>query len=560
MSRQLSLRTTVPLLKQEAKRWFALLQRADAGALARFHDAWPQAPQHPTLRDVQHALAREYGANSWVALIDRVSDMAIDRQSHDDRLATLLSHGWTGDVTTAARLRTRYPELATANVFTAAACGDVAAVQRFLQRDPTLVAAIDPVRGWTALAHVTYGRLDATHAVAMARLLLDAGADVHFRFDDGWGNPFTVLTGVAGDGEGEKPPHPLMRPLADVLFERGIDPFDTQLLYNTSLHHDDTSWLERLWAESERCGITELWRAREGRMLGGKFPSTTLDYLLGNAITRHREARTRWLLAHGASAHAVHAYSGRPLHTEASMHGFSRGVALLESHGATAQPLRDDQALAVALIQGDEALVRRLVAADSTLIQRSGVLHTAALHGQTAAVELLLGLGGEVNAVDHEGATPLHRAAQNGHVHTLTALLGVGGDLAHRDARFHATALEWAAVLGKQQAVDLLVPISHDVRALARVAAVERLNTVLRDAPHLANERLPGASAPTPLFCLPDDDEQGVAVAKVLLAFGANPQERDANGKSAIEAAKARGLDASAAAMARHDTHHTERA
>lgn len=204
--------------------------------------------------------------------------------------------------------------------------------------------------------------------------------------------------------------------------------------------------------------------------------------------------------------------------------------------------------------------MRRLVAADSTLIQRSGVLHTAALHGQTAAVELLLGLGGEVNAVDHEGATPLHRAAQNGHVHTLTALLGVGGDLAHRDARFHATALEWAAVLGKQQAVDLLVPISHDVRALARVAAVERLNTVLRDAPHLANERLPGASAPTPLFCLPDDDEQGVAVAKVLLAFGANPQERDANGKSAIEAAKARGLDASAAAMARHDTHHTERA
>lgn len=555
MSRQLSLRTTVPLLKQEAKRWFALLQRADAHALARFRDAWPDAPPQPTLRDVQHALAREYGASSWIALVDRVSDLAIDRQSHDDRLAALLSHGWTGDVATAQRLRTRYPELATVNVFAAAACGDVAAVQRFLQRDPALVAATDSVRGWTALAHVMYGRLDATHAVELAHLLLDAGADVHFRFDDGWGNAFTLLTGVAGDGEGEKPPHPLMQPLTDLLFARGIDPFDTQLLYNTSLHHDDTQWLERLWAECARRGTTDVWHARDGRGLGGKFPSCTLDYLLGNAVSRHHVARTTWLLAHGASARALHAYSGRPLHTEASMHGFARGVALLEAHGATAQPLGDDQALAVALIEGNDAEVQRLVAADPALIQKSGVLYTAALHGQTAAVQQLLGLGGEVNAVDHEGATPLHRAAQNGHVETLAALLEAGADLAHRDARFRATALEWAAVLGKQRAVDLLIPLSHDVRALARVAAVERLNAVLREAPHLANERLPGATSPTPLFCLPDDDELGVAVAKVLLAFGANPQERDANGKSAIDAAKARGLDASAAVMTGHTAH-----
>jgi uncharacterized protein len=34
----------------------------------------------------------------------------------------------------------------------------------------------------------------------MARLLLDAGADPHFRFDDGWGNAFTLITGAIGQG------------------------------------------------------------------------------------------------------------------------------------------------------------------------------------------------------------------------------------------------------------------------------------------------------------------------------------------------------------------------
>jgi len=47
--------------------------------------------------------------------------------------------------------------------------------------------------------------------------------------------------------------------LVALLFERGADPFDTQVLYNTSITRDDTTWLDFLWTESERRGVLEHW-------------------------------------------------------------------------------------------------------------------------------------------------------------------------------------------------------------------------------------------------------------------------------------------------------------
>ena len=44
------------------------LRADDSEARARFERAYPTAPADPVLRDVQHALAREYGHEIWVAL------------------------------------------------------------------------------------------------------------------------------------------------------------------------------------------------------------------------------------------------------------------------------------------------------------------------------------------------------------------------------------------------------------------------------------------------------------------------------------------------------------
>jgi hypothetical protein len=68
MPRQITSATSLENLRKETKRWLRALRSGDAGARARLDRAWPQAPREPVLRDVQQALAREYGQENWVAL------------------------------------------------------------------------------------------------------------------------------------------------------------------------------------------------------------------------------------------------------------------------------------------------------------------------------------------------------------------------------------------------------------------------------------------------------------------------------------------------------------
>ena len=68
MPRHITPRTTLDNVKKEAKRWLKALRAGIGEARARFHRALDDAPGTPTLRDVQHALAREYGLPGWAAL------------------------------------------------------------------------------------------------------------------------------------------------------------------------------------------------------------------------------------------------------------------------------------------------------------------------------------------------------------------------------------------------------------------------------------------------------------------------------------------------------------
>ena len=63
-------------LRKEAKRWLAALRAGDAAARARLERAVPGAPSAPTLRGVQHALAREHGFDGWTALKRSVEQAA----------------------------------------------------------------------------------------------------------------------------------------------------------------------------------------------------------------------------------------------------------------------------------------------------------------------------------------------------------------------------------------------------------------------------------------------------------------------------------------------------
>jgi hypothetical protein len=68
MPRDITPRSTLENLKREAKRWLKALRENVGDARARLERAFPEAPDVPGLRDIQHALAREHGLPGWNAL------------------------------------------------------------------------------------------------------------------------------------------------------------------------------------------------------------------------------------------------------------------------------------------------------------------------------------------------------------------------------------------------------------------------------------------------------------------------------------------------------------
>src|SRR4051794_31328578 len=70
MTHELPPRRSLESLKKEARRWLNALHAGDPGARARLVRALPDAHATPTLRDVQHALAREHGFTGWALLKD----------------------------------------------------------------------------------------------------------------------------------------------------------------------------------------------------------------------------------------------------------------------------------------------------------------------------------------------------------------------------------------------------------------------------------------------------------------------------------------------------------
>jgi hypothetical protein len=81
MPREISSATRLDTLRKEAKRWLRQLRDGDAQARERVSNVYPDAQPEPGLRDVQHALAREYGYESWIALKRVVGERGEDLQS-----------------------------------------------------------------------------------------------------------------------------------------------------------------------------------------------------------------------------------------------------------------------------------------------------------------------------------------------------------------------------------------------------------------------------------------------------------------------------------------------
>jgi ankyrin repeat protein len=545
MSRTLTPDSSLETLKKEAKRWLKTLRAGDAQARRRLVAATPTAPDNPGLRDVQLALAREYGFPGWIALSRALDDLAHARRSHDERVEMVLRAAmWQSDRASAARILARWPEIATANIYTAAATADRAEIKRRLTTDPAAATRKGGPFDWEPLLYLAYARFsDQPQGLDAAQLLVDHGADPNARWIGPWGEPpFTVLTGVIGEGEGVQPPHPQARALATLLIDRGADPFDPQALYNTSIVGDDIAWLEFLWSQSERRRRIEAWRAvPETATMGGVVPLNALDYLLGNAVAGNHLQRVEWLLAHGANANSLHAYSKRPQREEALIQGYEEVVALLDRHGAMATPLTGKAAFRAACMRLDHEVAHALVKQHPELLSDAEPMLTAARRGRVDIVTLLLELGVNVDVADETEQRGLHNAVAGGSLDVVKLLVAHGADIDRPTTRMGGGSLGFAAHFGQREIATFLAPLSRDLPNLTYLGMADRLRELFAVNPTLVNAVYPKFDA-TPLFALPDDEEEAAEMAAVLLAHGADPQIRNKDGLTAEQAARERGL------------------
>jgi Ankyrin repeats (many copies) len=440
------------------------------------------------LWEAQLAVARQYGFASWtrlarhVELVTRYSRFP-ERVSTDTdpdtflRLACLSYYDdEPGQWEQARRLLERDPGIAEGNVYVAAAAAATGALRRVLAADPGAASREGGPFRWEPLCYLAYARhdpgisLEAT--LETARLLLDAEADPNAGYLwHGLPTPFTVLTGVFGEGElgpVRQPRHPHSQALARLLLEAGADPNDGQALYNR-MFEPGNDHLELLFEFGLGTGDGGPWRRRLGDALDS--PAEMVRGELAWAITHGMAERVRLLVEHGVDVTA-------PLHgvtatSMAATTGHADLVDYLVAHGAPPPDLAPADAFTAAVLTADRARLGQLLADDPGLASqlraaRPALITWATTVGNTAAVEILAELGFDVNAKgrtdvpsDQPWQTALHKAAEDGNLELARTLLRLGADPNIHDERFDSTPLGWARYFGQHALIELLEPITE---------------------------------------------------------------------------------------------------
>ncbi|KAI5474195.1 26S proteasome non-ATPase regulatory subunit 10, partial [Pseudohyphozyma bogoriensis] len=143
--------------------------------------------------------------------------------------------------------------------------------------------------------------------------------------------------------------------------------------------------------------------------------------------------------------------------------------------------------------------------------------------GNLEVVQLLVGAGADVNAVNAKGMTALHYAASKGHVSVGRLLISKGADINTRD-RANQLALHRAATTGALPFVHLILASTSPSRPTA-----PRLNQQDR-------------GGNTPLHLAVESGHAEVAVA--LIEGGADRDRTDQEGKRAEEIEGVSGTEA----------------
>lgn len=485
-------------LRHQAKDLQRAVRSGDQEALAEVVERHPAGRPDDAaaaafrLSSAQLVVARRYDFPSWIRLrryvevVERYSRFparmaaAAAAASPADEFLTLACLRYEDDQperwAQARQLLTEHPEVTQLSVYCAAAAADVPRLGTFLAADPGAARRPGGPFRWEPLFYLAYARHDAqigqAAVLGAARILLDHGADPNSGYLwHGLPTPFTVLTGVFGEGELgpiRQPRHPHAQPLARLLLEAGANPNDGQTLYNR-MFEPDNDHLELLFEFGLGTGDGGPWKKRMGDALD--TPEQMVRGDLRWAITHGMTERVALFVEHGVDIVSPFGDGVTPA-ARAATTGHPELVSYLVAHGASAPDLRPGQSFAAAALAADYAKVAELRAAHPGLVDavrkgRPSLIVWAAAQGKPGSVELLAGLGFDVNAKGRSDApakdpweTALHVAAMAGNLDLAGTLLSLGADPDIRDKRFDSTPLGWARHFGQEQLIELLEPIT----------------------------------------------------------------------------------------------------
>jgi ankyrin repeat protein len=474
-------------IRREAKQLLRQARAGDAPVLAALKALLPRlaaldddaARESIRLADVQHAIARRLGHESWAALkaaYERLDPLHV-------HVARFLKAVNDDDTAAATALLEQHPAIARHDMRCACAAGDLATATALLAADPasatrTVPGDDTPPLAYAVLTDVKRARgVSEQDHVALVRLLLDAGAspnssvaipDVSDRI------PVLYFPSIAGNVA-----------VARLLLERGANPTDGESLYHAAQH--------------DRREVLALLREHGADLSHGPaaYGNTPLHFLAAHRASNPQSAAAlrgmQWLLEHGADPDVPLARTmdgmtpsqlgETALHrVAASGHG-ADVVGWLLARGATVDPTRADGAtpyvLAVrtgnvaaadalaaagadvarltpvdrllgACLRADPAEARALLDAHPGLLaslddEAARTIHVA-LHDQRPdAVALMLSLGWPLGIEGEWGGTPLHWAAWHGQVALARQLLEHGAPVNVRDSRYGSSPIAWTA-------------------------------------------------------------------------------------------------------------------
>jgi len=357
---------------------------------------------------------------------------------------------------------------------------------------------------------------------------------------------YSVLAGVAGEGEQDSPRQPYAAALFELLLERGAEPFDIQVLYNTHFSGDILWWLELVHEHTIDTPRGVAWGDPDWTMFDMGAYGTGARFLLETAVKTSNLPLAEWALAHGASPHAAPArderFPKRSLYEFAVMEGLPEIADLLVRHGAVrSAPLLDEhERFLAACFRLDRDEARKWLLAHPEDLQSPVVMFQAAKRDRPDVLALLVDLGFSLEVQDRTGKRALHEAAAANALRAARWLVERGAEVDPRESSYDATPLGWAAHGDRTEVLDFLSRHSCEIWTLGFRGYVDRVRELLTEDPSRA--RLVSKDGYTPLWWLPDDEAKAMALVELLLAAGADAGAKNTEGRTAAEWATRRGM------------------